>query len=74
MSCQLYAPLFTQMETTLVIHRGTILGGLQKPSIRFGEDGKLLSLLGLETNILDPVGLSLYRLSFPGSYFKLALK
>ena len=56
MSCQLYAPLFTQMETTLVIHRGTILGGLQKPSIRFGGEGNLLILLGFDTHIMEPVG------------------
>ena len=43
------------METTLVIHRSTILGGLKEPSIRFGEEGKLLILMGFDTHIVQPV-------------------
>ena len=74
MGDQHFGPLFTPMETTPLIHGGTSLGGLQKPSIRFCVEGNILPLLGLDNNILEPVTFSLYILSFPGSYYKLALK
>ena len=64
-------PTLYPMETTPVIHWDTRLCGLLNRSGCFGEEGNLLPLLGSETHIIEPIGYSLYRLSYLGSYFKL---